>query len=189
MIQLDADSPILYSDQHRLIQILNNFLSNAFKFTEKGDITLQIHHEIKETLPRGQKPANTNQFLAFSVIDTGIGIPKEKQGAIFEVFRQADGTTSRKYGGTGLGLSISRELAGLLGGFIELSSIEGKGSKFTLYLPIQQAIGQIETLKSFEEASASIEYDEYSFDVLNEEGTTMNRTGKFIPTKQKGAHY
>ena len=185
MIQLDADSPVLYSDGHRLIQILNNFLSNAFKFTEKGYVTLKIHHEIKETHALGQRPANTNQFLAFSVIDTGIGIPKEKQGAIFEVFRQADGTTSRKYGGTGLGLAISRELAGLLGGFIELSSEEGKGSKFTLYLPLQPAKVQIETLQSFEEASASMEYDEYSFDVLNEDGTTItDKENSFLQNKK-----
>ena len=185
MIQLDADSPVLYSDGHRLIQILNNFLSNAFKFTEKGYVTLKIHHEIKETHPVGQRPANTNQFLAFSVIDTGIGIPKEKQGAIFEVFRQADGTTSRKYGGTGLGLAISRELAGLLGGFIELSSEEGKGSKFTLYLPLQPSKVQIETLQSFEEASASMEYDEYSFDVLNEDGTIItDKENSFLQNKK-----
>ncbi|WP_428911870.1 response regulator [Niallia sp. Krafla_26] len=184
-IHLNTDSQNLYNDQHRLLQILNNFLSNAFKFTEKGHVILDIHHEVKETLPRGQRSGNTNQFLAFSVMDTGIGISKEKQETIFEVFRQADGTTSRKYGGTGLGLAISRELASLLGGFIELSSIEGKGSKFTLYLPVQPPKEQIETLASFEEASAGLENDEYSFDVLNEEPTSiMEQENSFLQNKK-----
>lgn len=184
-IVLDAKSPKLYSDGHRLIQILNNFLSNAFKFTEKGSVILDIHHERKEILPKGQGAGNTYPFLAFSVIDTGIGVPKEKQETIFDVFSQGDGTTSRKYGGTGLGLAISRELASLLGGFIELSSVEGKGSKFTLYLPIQPLNGRIETLTSFEEASASLADDEYSFDVLDEEGTAITeQENTFLENKK-----
>ncbi len=124
----------LASDSYRLKQILKNLLSNAFKFTEHGGVELIIHrpdpqadlHEF------GLDPAQT---VAFSVKDTGIGIPREKQQIIFEAFKQADGTTSRKYGGTGLGLSISRQLAKLLGGGLGMESESGKGSVFTLYLP------------------------------------------------------
>lgn len=101
-------------------------MSNAFKFTEKGWVNFCI-----------RKAANP-AWLVFEVSDTGIGIPADKQTLIFEAFRQADGTTSRKYGGTGLGLSISRELSRLLGGSINLESREGYGSTFTLYLPIKE---------------------------------------------------
>ena len=117
-------SPALYSDEQRLEQILRNFLSNAFKFTGKhGQVALEI----------GTSPAGE---AVFSVTDTGIGIPESKQAIIFEAFQQADGSTKRKYGGTGLGLSISRELAHALGGGIRVESEEGKGSRFTLSLPL-----------------------------------------------------
>lgn len=112
----------LYSDAQRIQQILQNLLSNAFKFTAYGKVTLEIG-----SIPR----VNAGKAVAFSIIDTGIGIPKEKQEIIFEAFQQVDGTTSRKYGGTGLGLSICRELTSLLGGEITLESEEGKGSTFT----------------------------------------------------------
>jgi signal transduction histidine kinase/CheY-like chemotaxis protein len=115
--------PVLQTDAQRLKQIINNLLSNAFKFTDKGEIKLDIK-------------LKSPQSLAFSVADTGVGIPKEKQHVIFEAFQQADGSTSRRYGGTGLGLSISRQLARLLGGELQLDSEEGKGSTFTLYLPL-----------------------------------------------------
>ncbi|MFC9777151.1 response regulator [Paenibacillus chitinolyticus] len=125
----------ILTDGHRLQQILNNLLSNALKFTEKGAVTLSIHGASAPTGGDGQAPA---EEIVFSVTDTGIGIPASKLESIFEAFQQADGTTSRKYGGTGLGLTICRELAGLLGGRIEVSSAEGEGSTFSLHLPAAQ---------------------------------------------------
>jgi CheY-like chemotaxis protein/CHASE3 domain sensor protein len=112
------------TDPQRLGQILKNLLSNAFKFTERGEISLRVR-----TAPGG--------FVAFCVQDSGIGIPPEQQGIIFEAFRQADGSTHRKYGGTGLGLSISRDLARLLGGDVTVQSELGKGSLFTLKMPVR----------------------------------------------------
>ena len=111
----------LETDVQRLEQILKNLVSNALKFTEHGEVVVDI--------------ASSGDRITFAVRDTGIGIPKDQQGIIFEAFRQADGTTNRKFGGTGLGLSISRELARLLGGDITVSSETGKGSTFTLSLP------------------------------------------------------
>jgi len=120
----------LQSDSRRIEQILKNLLSNALKFTSQGSITLRL-----EEVEPGAKLERI-KAIAISVIDTGIGIPQEKQDAIFEAFQQADGTISRKYGGTGLGLTISGEMSRLLGGNIQLQSTEGKGSKFTLSLPL-----------------------------------------------------
>lgn len=117
------------TDPHRCEQILRNLLSNALKFTGEGHVKLSV----------ALKPASaaTGERLTFAVEDTGLGIPSEKRRLIFEAFQQADGTTSRQFGGTGLGLSISRELARLLQGDIDLDSEEGRGSTFTLRLPLQ----------------------------------------------------
>jgi len=127
------------TDIQRLNQILKNLLSNAFKFTEKGEVSLKIF-ESKKTWRSGIPTLDgASKVVGFSITDTGIGIPHEKQSIIFEAFQQAEGSTSRKYGGTGLGLSISRGLAELLGGTIELESQAGKGSTFTLYIPLLNA--------------------------------------------------
>ena len=124
-IETDPESvQMLRTDKLRLEQILKNLLSNAIKFTSEGSITLKVSQD------------ESKEKVIFKVIDTGIGIAKDKMRLVFEAFQQADGSTQRKYGGTGLGLSISRELARLLGGKITLESTEGKGSEFALVVPV-----------------------------------------------------
>ncbi|HEM49041.1 MAG TPA: response regulator, partial [Caldithrix sp.] len=143
-IKVDDDVPEkIDTDRQRVEQIIKNLLSNAIKFTSKGGITVHLYRP-KSTDHLQRSDLIAGKMVAIKVIDTGIGIPAEKQKLIFEAFQQVDGTTSRKYGGTGLGLSISRELAKILGGEIQLESEEGKGSAFTLYLPDSISINDID---------------------------------------------
>ncbi|MGH3442270.1 MAG: ATP-binding protein, partial [Nitriliruptorales bacterium] len=122
-LAIDGDVPEDFvTDDHRVRQVLRNLLSNAFKFTESGEVRLGVSRE-------------DDGWIAFAVSDSGIGVAPDKLDVIFEAFRQADGTTSRQFGGTGLGLSISREIAHMLGGAIRVSSTVGEGATFTLVLP------------------------------------------------------
>ena len=132
---MNSDAPkIVYTDRLRIGQILKNLISNALKFTHEGSVTLSVHLAKKDL--KLQSQLDPSKVFSLAVTDTGIGIPEDKQQAIFQAFQQAEGGTTRKYGGTGLGLSISRELSRLLGGEIQIQSEVGKGSTFTLHLPL-----------------------------------------------------
>ena len=159
-VQVSPELPVtLHTDEQRLQQVLRNLLSNAVKFTDSGAVELLIQpaggsssehpvpqHISEQLLETGAISDPDQPLIAFSVTDTGIGIPQNKLREIFEAFKQADGTTSRKYGGTGLGLSISREIARLLGGEIHPESELERGSTFTLYLPLDSGADPVAAL-------------------------------------------
>ncbi|MEX1186371.1 MAG: HAMP domain-containing protein [Gemmatimonadaceae bacterium] len=181
--------PAIYTDGQRLQQVLKNLVANAIKFTEKGAVTLTIRPA--EAGRRYQSPQlqAAKEVVAFSVSDTGIGIPRDKQRLIFEAFQQADGTTNRRFGGTGLGLSISREITRLLGGEIRVESEIGKGSAFTLYLPAKyhpdpdsdmdgDGSSQEALIRRASRPASSLPYQQRPALAGEEQGATARQTGE-----------
>jgi HAMP domain-containing protein/signal transduction histidine kinase/CheY-like chemotaxis protein len=148
----------IITDGQRLEQIVKNLLSNAIKFTEKGSVNVSIGKP-DERVNFREITLSKSEVLEISVTDTGIGIPEAKRMMIFEAFQQAEGGTSRQYGGTGLGLTISRELSRLLGGEIHIESTEGKGSIFTVFIPLDLTSAPI---KEIDDAISSYSDPNYS---------------------------
>jgi len=174
-IQTENNLPsLIETDKMRLEQVLKNLLSNALKFTSQGSVEMTIS-ALKEN----------NSFIAFSVKDTGIGIPKEKQALVFEAFQQADGSTRRKYGGTGLGLSISRELTKLLGGEIKLSSEAGQGSEFTIYIPINK---EAAASKAAPEEPTTVTKEETPLPEPTKKGFRIEKIPDNLPDDRKAVH-
>lgn len=175
-VSLDKNVPSeIHSDPQRLMQIVKNFIANAIKYTEQGRVTVKI------SKPDANNKNSNGRFdpdktVCFAVKDTGIGISKEKQQLIFEAFKQADGTISRKYGGTGLGLSISKNLAHLLGGEIHLESKDGKGSTFTLYLPVHFTNG-----KGDQNESIAAEFSDFTETDDLIDNTSFEETQEKVP--------
>ncbi|MCA0756021.1 response regulator [Paenibacillus sp. N4] len=153
----DSAPSVIYTDGHRLQQILKNLLSNAFKFTEKGSVALAVRKADPDSVKRYLPSHVNNDVLEIRVTDTGIGIPKEKQQLIFEAFQQVDGDTTRQYGGTGLGLSICSEFMKLLGGRILLDSEVQLGSTFTLLVPSLPHLQKEQLLLDRQEVAAASE--------------------------------
>ena len=174
-IQKGTDTAIeLQTDSQRVMQILKNLLSNAFKFTERGGVKLHV-----EALPPGpdfsSEQLKKDGAISLAVQDSGIGIPEEKQGAIFEAFQQADGSTSRKYGGTGLGLSIAREMSKLLGGEMRLFSKSGEGSTFSLLLPNRsEPTGDVQSAASTSEAETSEPSTKKNTETIDDDRHNLN---------------
>ncbi len=170
-IDLNGGLPVaLQTDAQRLEQVLKNLLSNACKFTDRGSVVLKIAPATTGWSVNHPTLSHASNVIAFSVIDTGIGIPPEKHAIVFEAFQQADGSTSRRYGGTGLGLAISREIARLLGGEITLTSELGQGSTFTLHLPVDpNAPGALQAAPSAVTSHAPLSLSPYAPSIVMSE--------------------